>query len=110
VSHATRFQHVPGSSRLAQEARERADTLDRQQRDERRRQELARKRRALRVKIQSLQAEFAAEEEEMRVAIRENLAREKQLETDRDDMAHDRGVGRRKNRDSGKKRVAGGGR
>jgi circadian clock protein KaiC len=101
---------LTGSSRLAQEARERAEALGRRQEDQRRQKDLERKRLALQVKIQSLRAEFAAEEEAMKLTIREDLGREQQLETDRNEMARNRGVGRGRDRDSRSKNAAGGSR
>jgi circadian clock protein KaiC len=56
---------LTGTARMAQEAKERAATLVRQQDIERKQRELERKRRALEVQIDALRAEFDAEEEEM---------------------------------------------
>jgi circadian clock protein KaiC len=56
---------LTGTARMAQEAKERAAGLVREQEIERKQRELERKRRALEVQIDSLRAEFDAEEEEM---------------------------------------------
>jgi circadian clock protein KaiC len=101
---------LTGSSRLAQEAKERADKVGRQQEDKRKQKTLGRKRLALQAKIQSLQAEFEAEEEEIRTSMNEDLTREQRLESDRNDMAKKRGAAILTDGESGKRRVVGGGR
>lgn len=83
---------LTGAARLAQEAREQAGSLARQQEIERRRRELERKREALEARINALRLEFEAEEEEARRALEEALAHETRLERDRLDMARLRGV------------------
>jgi hypothetical protein len=103
-------KELTGSSRLAQEARERAEALGSRQEDQRRQKDFERKRLALQVKIQLLQAEFAAEEEAMKLAIREDLGREQPLESDRHEMARNRGVGRGRDGDSRSENAAGGSR
>jgi circadian clock protein KaiC len=56
---------LTGTARLAQEAKERAEALIRQQEIERKQRELERKRHALEAQINALRADFSAEEEEM---------------------------------------------
>jgi circadian clock protein KaiC len=65
---------LTGSMRLAQEARERAAALGRQQEIERRRRELERKRLALEAEIAAEREQFQAEEEELRLLIAEEEA------------------------------------
>ena len=60
--------------RLAQEAREQAAALSRQQEIERRQRELERKRQALEAQIAALRAEFEAEEEELKRLIAQEQA------------------------------------
>jgi circadian clock protein KaiC len=73
---------LTGSMRLAQEARERADKLIRQQEMGSRKRTLDRKRAALEAQIAALKAEFEAEEAEAgRVLVQDNLL-VKQLEVD----------------------------
>ncbi len=83
---------LTGSSRLAQEAKERADALAREQNIQRAQEEKKRKRVALQARIAALQAELAAEEEITEQSIREDENREKQLELDQKEMARSRGV------------------
>ena len=64
---------LTGSMRLAQEAREQAASLDRQQEFERRQRELERKRLALEAQMASLRAQFEAEQDELKLLV----AREK---------------------------------
>jgi circadian clock protein KaiC len=78
---------LTGAARLAQEARERAAAVARQQEVERRRRELARKREALEVRLEALRLEFAAEQEETERIIAQEEAREARLLEDRNDMA-----------------------
>ena len=75
---------VTGSSRLAQEAKEKAETLVRSQEIERKQQALERKRSALEAQIKALEMEFGAEELDLQGTIRQQEAREKQLELERD--------------------------
>jgi circadian clock protein KaiC len=81
---------LTGSSRLSQEAKEKADALERKQATQRKRQEALRKRLALEAQIESLRAEvndIAREDEQM--ACEEN-ERERQLDQDRADIAKSR--------------------
>lgn len=101
---------LTGSSRLAQEAKERAEALIRQREMERIQQELARKRDALQAQIQMLQADFAAEENKLALAIEQSEAREQQLELDRKAMAQSRRAGPKQESNSPSRKAAGGGR
>ena len=60
---------LTGSMRLAQEAREQAASLDRQQEFERRQRELERKRLALEAQMTALRAQFEAEEDELKLLV-----------------------------------------
>ncbi len=60
---------LTGSMRLAQEAREQAASLDRQQEFERRQRELERKRLALEAQMAALRAQFEAEEDELKLLV-----------------------------------------
>lgn len=83
---------LTGSSRVAQEAAETAAALVREQEIDGRQRELQRKREAFEARIQSLRAEFAAEEEEMLKLINQGLAREDLILTNRADIAQSRGA------------------
>jgi circadian clock protein KaiC len=98
---------LTGSSRLAQEASERAELLLRDQEIESRRQELDRQRKALQAQIATLESEFTAKEQQMQRLIDQAQQRERTLVTDQEAMSRSRGV------DSGngrKGKAAGGGR
>jgi circadian clock protein KaiC len=82
---------LTGSSRLAQEAREKAEQLVARQEIERQQQTLERKRQAVNAKIAALQAEFAADEAEFMRVITQEQAREKRLIEDRQEMGQKRG-------------------
>jgi circadian clock protein KaiC len=60
---------LTGSMRLAQEAREQAASLDRQQEFERRQRELERKRLALEAQMATLRGQFEAEEDELKLLV-----------------------------------------
>ena len=77
---------LTGSSRVAQEAKEKADALIRSQEIERRQEALERKRSALEAQIKSLKMDFSAEELELERIINEQQTRERQLEQERDAM------------------------
>ena len=81
---------LTGSSRLSQEARERAEAVGRVQEKRRRQEELNRKRTALQAQISSLQAEVAAVEQESDLGVLENKERERELSHERDRMAESR--------------------
>ncbi len=78
---------LTGTARMAQVAREKAASLDRQQEVERKRRELERKRRAMRARIEALQADYQSVEEEMKVIAGQETAREKALTKDRQAIA-----------------------
>ncbi len=86
---------LTGSARVAQEAREKAEALARQQEIEQRAYELERKRRALEAQIVVLRAEFEAEAGGVERLVVQDKARESQLDEDRVDMARSRGANRR---------------
>jgi len=79
-----------GSARLAQEAKDAAAALARQQEIEKRRRELERKRTELEHQVAALQRQFRADEEALETMIREDQARARQVETDRDRMGTSR--------------------
>jgi circadian clock protein KaiC len=78
---------LTGSARQSQEARERAETLAREQELQRRRRERERKREALEARITAMRKEFEIEDEESQRAIGEGLTRESVLAQDRQAMA-----------------------
>lgn len=82
--------HLTGSSRVNQEARERAAALARQQAVEQRKRELDRKRRTLEARIAALQAEFAPEEQELTQLIAQDTAAEAELDLSRASVARSR--------------------
>jgi circadian clock protein KaiC len=77
---------LTGSSRVAREAKEKADALIRSQEIDQRQEALERKRTALEAQIKVLKMDFAAEELELERTIRQRQSREKQLELERDAM------------------------
>lgn len=79
-------QVLTGSSRVAQEAQEKADALLRAQEIERKQEALERKRSALEAQIRVLQMEFGTEELELERVIGQQKLRERQLEVERDAM------------------------
>jgi circadian clock protein KaiC len=81
---------LTGSSRLSQEARERAEAVGRIQENRRRQDELNRKRTALQAQISSLQAEVAAVQQESDLGVLENKERERELSHERNRMAESR--------------------
>jgi len=81
---------LTGSMRLAQEAKERAASLTRQQEIERQRRELDRRRQALEAEIAGRREQFAAEEEELMTLIEEHRASTEQLDRDRREMTRSR--------------------
>jgi circadian clock protein KaiC len=74
---------LTGSARLAQEARDKAAALVREQEMERRSRELKRKRHEITAQIEILQAQLASEEAETALLNSEGTAREDQLGADR---------------------------
>jgi circadian clock protein KaiC len=81
---------LTGSARLAQEARERAAAMLRDQEIQRKQRQLDRRRQAVEAQIAALQADLEAEDAEMRRGIAESRGREAQLATDRADMGRSR--------------------
>jgi circadian clock protein KaiC len=81
---------LTGSSRLAQEAREEAAKVKRQEEIKRSQRALDRKRQALDAQITALRREFEAEEQEAQRLILEEQRREERLNEDREKMAHSR--------------------
>jgi circadian clock protein KaiC len=79
-----------GSARLAQEAKDEANKLLRQQEMERRSRELDRRRREIAAQIESLKAQLANEEAEAAALDQEGAAREDQLTADRTAMSDSR--------------------
>lgn len=77
---------LTGSSRVAQEAKEKAEAIIRSQELERRQEALERKRRAVDAQVKALQVEFAAEEIELERAIQQQEAAENQINLERDAM------------------------
>jgi circadian clock protein KaiC len=83
---------LTGAARLAQEAREKAAAMARQQEATHRRRELERKRQALEARITALRLELAAEVEDAERSLDQEEARETQLLEDRQRMARARKV------------------
>jgi circadian clock protein KaiC len=83
---------LTGSMRAAQEDREKAALVARQQEIERKQRDLARKRAALEAQIAALRAEFEAVEDESRIVAEQDRAREQQLTDSRGTAALRRGA------------------
>jgi circadian clock protein KaiC len=83
---------LTGSARLAQEAREEASKVKRQEDIERRQRELERKRQALDAQIAALRLEFEGEQHEAQRLISEDMRREDRLRQERERMARSRKV------------------
>jgi circadian clock protein KaiC len=81
---------VTGSMRLAQEAREQADALSRQQEIERRQRDLERKRQALEAQIVAQRGQFEAEEEELKLLITQEQAAMDRVRQSQEAMARSR--------------------
>jgi circadian clock protein KaiC len=81
---------LTGSARLAQEAREKAETLVRREEIETKQRDLERQRQVLESQIAALRAEFEAKESELSRAITQQKAKEAQFVEDRVAMAHSR--------------------
>ncbi len=81
---------LTGSSRLAQEAKERTDARLRHQETERKRQQIDQKAVILKAQIAALQGEFAAAEKEAEGLSREEHLSEEELKLDRSNMAKSR--------------------
>jgi circadian clock protein KaiC len=85
---------MTGSARLAQEAKDKANKLLRQQEMERRSRELERRRREIEAQVESLKAQLASEEAEIAALNQEGAAREGQLTEDRAAMSGSRASSR----------------
>jgi circadian clock protein KaiC len=83
---------LTGSARLAQEAKDRAAVLAREQEIERRNRELDRRRRDVAAQVEFLYAQLASEEAEVALLNREGLARERQFAAERAAMGVSRHV------------------
>jgi circadian clock protein KaiC len=81
---------LTGSSRLAQEAKEKAAMLNREQNIQRQQRELDRKRAVVEAQIAALRMEFEEQEKEMELLIVQDQAREQVLEQDRQSMSSNR--------------------
>jgi circadian clock protein KaiC len=99
---------LTGSSRLAQEAKEKADSLIVKQEIERKKLALEQKRIALEAQIKALQSEFAAEERELDRIVADQQVREEQVEQERETMSRRRMESPNKRSDSVMASVAGG--
>ncbi|MFL6224347.1 MAG: ATPase domain-containing protein, partial [Actinomycetes bacterium] len=78
---------LTGSMRVAQEAREQAAALGRQQDIDRRRRDLERKRQALDAQIAAQRAEFEADEEELKALLAQEQTVTERLRREREEMA-----------------------
>jgi circadian clock protein KaiC len=83
-------QVLTGSSRLAQEARDRTEAVARKNEMERKREQLESKRRTLQAQIDAMQTELATEELQMERAVQQEQQQEKRLELNREEMAASR--------------------
>lgn len=83
---------LTGAARVAQEAKEKAAALARQQEIERIQRDLERKRETLEARIAALRLEFEAEEDATRHRIEQEKTIEQRLKDDRNDIARARGV------------------
>lgn len=83
---------LTGAARLAQEAKEKATAVVRQQEIERRRRDLERKRQVLEARIAALRLEFETEEDEARKSLDQDVTREEILLAARKDMARARKI------------------
>ena len=83
---------LTGTSRLSQEAREKAEALIRQQDIDRKRGEIERKRRALQAQIDLLTTEFSSEEKGLEKNLLEFQHAQEQVQLNRAQMARSRGA------------------
>src|SRR6202522_2947377 len=81
---------LTGSSRLSQEAREKASALARQQDAERRNRDRTRKREVLEARIVALRKEFELDEAEAETSSAQDLSREEMITADREAMSRSR--------------------
>lgn len=82
---------LTGSSRLAQEARERSEAMSREHEISRKRLELERRRAAMEAQIAATRAAFDSEAAELLEIIREDEKRERMVDRTRNEMAASRG-------------------
>jgi circadian clock protein KaiC len=85
---------LTGSARLAQEAKDKADRLLREQEIERRSRATERRRREIKTQIEALEDQLATEETEVKLLNREGLARAERLVRDRVEMGTSRSSSR----------------
>jgi len=95
---------LTGSSRLSQEAREKANTLARQQDAERKDRDRMRKREALEARIAALRKEFEVEEAEAEAASLQDASREEMIADNREAMSRSRQADLVRNGGDGKPR------
>ncbi|HEY3394716.1 MAG TPA: circadian clock protein KaiC [Lacipirellulaceae bacterium] len=81
---------LTGSLRLAQESREQAAALSRQQEIERRQRDLQRKRQALEAQMAAQRGQFEADEEELKLLIAQEQAAAERLRQNRAEIARSR--------------------
>jgi circadian clock protein KaiC len=81
---------LTGAARVAQEAKERAETLERNQDIERRQRDIERKKAVIEVQIAALRTEFEAEKDELERAIASEKLRQKMLADETQAMARSR--------------------
>jgi circadian clock protein KaiC len=81
---------LTGSLRLAQEERERAATMKRQEDIDRRQRELERKRQAMQAQMAAQRGQFEAEEEELKLLIAQEQAVGERMRNNREEMARSR--------------------
>ncbi len=94
---------LTGSMRAAQEAREKAATLERRQVVERKQRDLQRRRAALEAQITALRAEFEAAEEEAKTIEAQGQAQEQTLADDRSAAGRRRGAEEKNSRKGNRK-------
>ena len=83
---------LTGSSRVAQEAKEKAEDRERRQEAQRKKQQIEQKSLVLQAQIAALQREFAGVEQEAKLVNREEQEDSEQLNLDREKMAKSRNV------------------
>jgi len=83
---------LTGSSRVAQEAKERAAALAEEQENQRRQREMKLKRLNLEAQIATLQAELASAEKRIEEVVQEDEVRVQQVKQDRAELAKSRGA------------------
>ena len=83
---------LTGSMRLAQEARDRAADLTRQQQIEARRRDLERKRRVLEAQILAQRAQFESDEKELELLLSQDRAELEETRRDQEAMGRSRGL------------------